>query len=297
MLRRPPLGHVLATAHDMGREYRIIAALGPDRGPRAAGARAVHRPDVNGAPFYVMGFVDGNIVRNPNEATAALDEAGRWRAGQALVEVLVAHPLGRRRAPSVWATSARPRATSNGSCDAGTASGTSRRHRELPLVDEVHDGLASCVPEQGPATIVHGDYRLDNCLLDGAGDVLAVLDWELCTLGDPLADLGLLLVYWTEAGDPETAPARHRHHRAGVRDPCRRRRVVCGAVGPRPVHHRLLRRVRLLEAVLHPRGRLRPLPGGVMREEPGFEEFADRVVWLAESAADAAERLPTVEHR
>ena len=73
--------------------------------------------------------------------------------------------------------------------------------RELPLVDEVHDRLAARIPEQGPATIVHGDYRLDNMILTPSGEVAAVVDWELCTLGDPLADVGLLLVYWGEEGD------------------------------------------------------------------------------------------------
>ena len=74
--------------------------------------------------------------------------------------------------------------------------------RDLPVVDEVHDALAARVPEQGPAAIVHGDYRLDNCLVAPDGTIAAVLDWELCTLGDPLADVGLLLVYWTEPDEP-----------------------------------------------------------------------------------------------
>ncbi|MFP5320801.1 MAG: phosphotransferase family protein, partial [Acidimicrobiia bacterium] len=73
--------------------------------------------------------------------------------------------------------------------------------RELPEIDEVHRLLSADVPEQGPAAIVHGDYRLDNCMVDDRGDVIAVLDWELCTLGDPLADVGLLMVYWNEPGD------------------------------------------------------------------------------------------------
>ncbi|MBK5220814.1 MAG: phosphotransferase family protein, partial [Thermoleophilia bacterium] len=73
--------------------------------------------------------------------------------------------------------------------------------RELAAVDRVHERLAARIPEQGPATIVHGDYRLDNMILTDSGEVAAVVDWELCTLGDPLADVGLLLVYWTEPGE------------------------------------------------------------------------------------------------
>ena len=73
--------------------------------------------------------------------------------------------------------------------------------RELPLITEVHDRLVARIPEQGAATIVHGDYRLDNMILSPSGEVAAVVDWELCTLGDPLADVGLLMVYWGEEGD------------------------------------------------------------------------------------------------
>ncbi len=73
--------------------------------------------------------------------------------------------------------------------------------RELPVVDKVHDALLARIPEQGPAAIVHGDYRLDNCMTDDDGNVIAVLDWEICTLGDPLADVGLLMVYWTDPED------------------------------------------------------------------------------------------------
>src|SRR6267143_5977361 len=77
--------------------------------------------------------------------------------------------------------------------------------RELPLVDDLHRRLSSRIPEQGPATIVHGDYRLDNMILSDRGEVAAVVDWELCTLGDPLADVGMLFVYWAQPGDQLTA--------------------------------------------------------------------------------------------
>ena len=77
--------------------------------------------------------------------------------------------------------------------------------RELAAIDDVHERLAARIPEQGPATIVHGDYRLDNMILSPSGEVAAVVDWELCTLGDPLADVGLLMVYWPERGDETIA--------------------------------------------------------------------------------------------
>ena len=94
--------------------------------------------------------------------------------------------------------------------------------REIPLVERVHERLAERIPEQGPATLVHGDYRLDNMILTPEGDVAAVVDWELCTLGDPLADVGLLLVYWGEEGDDAAAAVRAGHH--GARIPVPRRR-------------------------------------------------------------------------
>jgi aminoglycoside phosphotransferase (APT) family kinase protein len=163
---------------------------------------------VNGAPFYVMGFVDGPILRSAEEAKA-FDEDARRAIGERVVDTLVAihaidpdavglGELGRKqdyvgrqlkRWQGQWEKS---------------------RTRELELVDDVHARLAARVPEQGPATIVHGDYRLDNMILSPEGEVAAVVDWELCTLGDPLADIGLLLVYWSEPGDefmPLFAPA------------------------------------------------------------------------------------------
>ena len=199
VLRRPPLGHVLATAHDMGREHRIISALAPTAVPVAPALGYCDDPEVNGASFYVMGFVDGLIVRDPN-SSKALEPGARRRAGESLVDVLVAiHDV----APD-----------DVGLGDLGRKEGYIARQlkrwysqfnqsklREVPLVDEMHDFLSAHIPEQQGAAIVHGDYRLDNCMLTPEGDVAAVLDWEICTLGDPLADLGLLMVYWNDPDD------------------------------------------------------------------------------------------------
>jgi aminoglycoside phosphotransferase (APT) family kinase protein len=148
--------------------------------------------------------VDGHVLRDADTAATLLTAGQRRVAAESLVDVLAAihavdpdevglGDLGRkdgyierqlRRWHGQWEQS---------------------KTRELPAVEEVHAALASSVPTQGPATIVHGDYRLDNCLLGDDGRVAAVLDWEICTLGDPLADVGLLLVYWTEAGDDHPA--------------------------------------------------------------------------------------------
>ena len=199
VLRRPPLGHVLATAHDMGREHRIVAALADTDVPVPPAIGLSADDSVNGAPFYVMGFVDGPIVRNA-AAAEKLSLAARAQASRSIVDV-----LARIHAVDVDAV---------GLGDLGRREGYVERQlkrwqgqwektktRELPTIDAVHDRLATAVPEQGPASIVHGDYRLDNCIIDDDGNLQAVLDWELCTLGDPLADVGQLLMYWTEAGD------------------------------------------------------------------------------------------------
>src|SRR5688500_15973630 len=190
VLRRPPLGHVLATAHDMGREHRIISALGPTPVPVAPALAFCDDEAVNGAPFYVMGYVDGLVLRDAAIAEKVLDVEQRRTAGESLVAVMA----------KIHAVD--PDTVGRG--DLGRKEGYIERQlkrwhrqweqsktRELPLVDDVHDRLLTNVPEQGPATIVHGDYRLDNTMLERDGHVKAVLDWEICTLGDPLADVGL----------------------------------------------------------------------------------------------------------
>ena len=199
VLRRPPLGHVLATAHDMGREHKIISALGPTSVPVAPALGLCTDDTVNGAPFYVMDFVDGRVLRDAAAATA-ITPAARANASLSVADTLAGiHAID-------------PDAVGLG--DLGKKEGYIARQlkrwysqfqqsqtRELKAIDEVHDALSSRIPAQGPACVVHGDYRLDNCMTDDDGNIIAVLDWEICTLGDPLADVGLLMVYWTEATD------------------------------------------------------------------------------------------------
>jgi len=199
-LRRPPLGKRLGSAHDMGREHKVVSALASTPVPVAPVVGLCEDESVNEAPFYVMEFVEGPILRGLAEASAFPDENDRRAIGERVVDTLVAihavdpdaaglGDLGRKedyvarqlhRWHGQWEKS---------------------KTRELPAVDAVHERLSARIPEQGPATIVHGDYRLDNMILTRGGEVAAVVDWELCTLGDPLADVGLLMVYWPEPGD------------------------------------------------------------------------------------------------
>jgi aminoglycoside phosphotransferase (APT) family kinase protein len=202
-LRRPPLGKRLGSAHDMGREFKVVSALGKTDVPVAPVVGLCEDDEVNGAPFYVMEFVEGPVLRGLAEAAIFPDEADRRAIGERVADTLVAihavdpdaaglGDLGRKedyvarqlhRWQGQWEQS---------------------KTRELGAIDRVHDALAARIPEQGPATIVHGDYRLDNMILSDSGEVAAVVDWELCTLGDPLADVGLLMAYWPERGEGET---------------------------------------------------------------------------------------------
>ncbi|WP_420453302.1 phosphotransferase family protein [Ilumatobacter sp.] len=204
VLRRPPLGHVLASAHDMEREHRILSGLQGSDVPVPPVLGLCSDPDVNGVPFYVMEHVDGHVLRDVEAAAAVLDAAGRDRASRSLVDT-----LARIHAVDLGAAGLTELGRHEGYVERQLrrwyAQWDQGRTRDLPAVDRAHDLLLERIPEQGPATIVHGDYRLDNCMVDDDGEVVAVLDWEICTLGDPLADLGLLQVYWTGPGDGASA--------------------------------------------------------------------------------------------
>ncbi len=290
-LRRPPLGKRLGSAHDMGREHRVIAALQDTPVPVPPVIGLCEDEAVNGAPFYVMGFVDGPVLRSAEEASI-FEEGDRRAIGDRVVDTLVAihevdpdevglGELGRKEAyverqlkrwQGQWEKS---------------------KTRELAVVDDVHDRLSSRIPEQGPATIVHGDYRLDNMILSPSGEVAAVVDWELCTLGDPLADVGMLLVYWSQAGDdfmPLFAPAtiapgfpkrddvRERYAERSGRDLSQIDFFI--ALG-------FWKLAIILEGVY-----ARYASGQYGKTDEGFEAFAKVVERLAEAADEAANRLP-----
>jgi aminoglycoside phosphotransferase (APT) family kinase protein len=289
-LRRPPLGKRLGSAHDMGREHRVISALEETPVPVPSVVGLCEDEVVNGAPFYVMDFVEGPILRSAEDAKR-FDETERRAIGERVVDTLVAihevdpdavglGELGRkeayverqlRRWQGQWEKS---------------------KTRELPAVDGVHEQLSARIPEQGPATIVHGDYRLDNMILSPSGEVAAVVDWELCTLGDPLADIGMLLVYWSEEGDefmPLFAPAtiapgfptreevRARYAERSGRDLGQIDFFVALGYWKLAI---------ILEGVY-----ARYASGQYGKTDEGFQEFAKIVERLAAAADDAADRL------
>lgn len=198
VLRRPPLGHVLESAHDVGREHRIISALRDTDVPVAPTVGLCTDVEVNDAPFYVMEFVDG-LVLHDAEAARTLSEAERARIGDDVIDVLARlhaiepddvglGELGRREAYierqlKRW-----------------SRQWESSRQREIPAMEETCRLLRERMPEQVGSAIVHGDYRVGNMMV-ADGRIRAVLDWELCTLGDPLADVGYMLNWWVQPGE------------------------------------------------------------------------------------------------
>jgi aminoglycoside phosphotransferase (APT) family kinase protein len=204
VLRRPPTVGVLPSAHDVAREHRIITALEPTRFPVPRAVGLCTDDGVTGAPFYVMHEVEGLVIRDEGDARA-LVPASRRRLSSSLIDTLAdLHAID---------------PASTALADLGRREGYLERQlrrlhhqyetgssRSLPLVDELRRQLSARLPRQQRVSIVHGDYRLDNVMISPLGDIRAVLDWELCTLGDPLADLALLHVYWLEPGD-EVVPS------------------------------------------------------------------------------------------
>ncbi len=203
VLRRPPLGHVLPTAHDMNREYRVLSALRDTAIPVPRVVALCEDPSVIGAAFYLMHHVPGHVLRHRADA-ALLTPAQAGLLSEQFADMLAAiHGLD---------------PASVGLAGFGRPEGYLQRQlarwrkqwdlsvtREMPGYEQLTQRLAAGLPEQsdGPGSLVHGDYRLDNMLVT-LGDrpaIAAVVDWEMSTLGDPLADLGLSLVYWAEPGD------------------------------------------------------------------------------------------------
>lgn len=204
-LRRPPVGRALATAHDVLREWRVLTALHDhDTGVVVPKPVALCEDEaVTGAPFYVMGFADGTILRIASDAER-LDPGVLRAAAESLLTTQIAlHAVD---------------ADAVGLADLGPPTGYVERQlerwrrqyddgrvRRVPLIEELHHRLTRTVPpERGRSGLLHGDYRFDNVVIDDSGQVVAVLDWELCTRGDPVADACWSLQYWADPDDEAT---------------------------------------------------------------------------------------------
>ncbi|MEU5144191.1 phosphotransferase family protein [Streptomyces sp. NPDC021139] len=203
VVRRPPLGHVLATAHDMRREHRVIDALYPTDVPVPRPVLLCEDEEVLGAPFYVMEFVDGTPYRTA-EQLAPLGPERTRAAVLNLVDTLVGlHAVD--PAEVGLADFGRPEGFLDRQLRRWAKQLDASRNRDLAGIDELHATLGRELPRSPAPTVVHGDYRLDNVLIGGEGDeIRAILDWEMSTLGDPLTDLGLLVMYSSPLGMPDS---------------------------------------------------------------------------------------------
>jgi aminoglycoside phosphotransferase (APT) family kinase protein len=192
VLRRPPLGHVLPTAHDMVREHKVLAALSAAGFPAPKPIRLCTDPEVIGAPFYLMEHVDGKIYRDVTELIA-LGPAAMRGLTLSLVDTLAdLHALD--PAAIGLADFGRPEGFNARQVHRWKKQLDASRSRDVPGIEELHARLAVDIPS-GDGTVVHGDFRLDNVLIGEDLQVNAVLDWEMSTLGDPLSDVALMLVY------------------------------------------------------------------------------------------------------
>lgn len=202
VLRRPPLGHVLETAHDMGREHRVMAALGATDVPVPRMVTLCTDPNVLGAPFYVMSFVDGTVYRS-EEQLSGLSRSAAEELSDSLVDVLarlhavdpdavglgqLGRPVGYlERQVRRWGKQL-----------------AASHSRDVPGLEELGGRLSRSVPQSERTGLVHGDYKLDNVVVEpGSSRILAVLDWEMATLGDPLMDLVNVVLWWDGVRDAE----------------------------------------------------------------------------------------------
>lgn len=202
VVRRPPLGHVLATAHDMKREHRVISALHPTAVPVPDPVLLCEDDSVLGAPFYVMEFVEGTPFRTSDQL-APLGPQRTRDAVLALVDTLVElHAVD--PAAVGLADFGRPEGFLDRQLRRWGKQLDASRNRELAGIDELHAALGRELPTSPAPTVVHGDYRLDNVLIGPDDRIRAILDWEMSTLGDPLTDLGLLVMYSTRLELPDS---------------------------------------------------------------------------------------------
>jgi aminoglycoside phosphotransferase (APT) family kinase protein len=202
VLRRPPFGNQVKSAHDMGREARVLEKLRGhyDKAPRVH-ARC-DSDEVLGAPFYVMERMRGTILRRKAPVGVSLDEDVLARLGEAFVDALVElHEVDWRAAG--FGEIARPEGYVERQVSGWAKRYEAARTDDVPDVERAAAWLASHLPESPPAVLLHNDFKYDNLVLDPAelSHIVGVLDWEMSTVGDPLMDLGTALAYWVEPSD------------------------------------------------------------------------------------------------
>ena len=203
VLRRPPLGHVLPTAHDMAREFRVLTALHGTDIPVPTPLAICADADVIGAPFYVMEYVDGLVLRTREDGEQLTPDQGRQLSERLAGMLAAIHGVDIDAAG--LAGFGRPEGYLARQLARWQRQWELSATREMPGYDRLVERLTAGLPDGGDHALVHGDFRLDNMLvtLGPQPAIEAVVDWEMSTLGDPLADLGLTLIYWADPGDAE----------------------------------------------------------------------------------------------
>ena len=208
VIRRPPQGVLLPKAHDMSREWALISALGPTPVPVPAALGFCEDPEVTGAWFYVMGLIDGHPLYNSQDTERYVPQAQRRKMAMSFIDVLAAlhdvdpdevglGELGKKenyvgRQLKTWYRS--------------WTSSVEAAEFDDPRAHELQKFFLDNIPEQGPARVVHGDYGVHNCLVGPDCTIAAVVDWEISTLGDPLADLAYALNQWPDPTDRDPFP-------------------------------------------------------------------------------------------
>jgi aminoglycoside phosphotransferase (APT) family kinase protein len=291
VLRRPPLSHVLASAHDMAREHRLITSVGQTSVPVPRTLGLCTDVEVNGAPFYVMSYVEGVVLDDPAKA-AAMTVEQRRAASFDLIDV-----LADLHAVDVDAVGLGDLARKDGYIERQLKRWTTQwensKTRELPVIEELASILRRRIPAQQGVSIAHGDYRFGNCLTDvAAAKIVAVLDWELCTLGDPLADVGYLGIYWRDPGtssvataaDPSGIDGFPYYHELVERYAARTGRDVSDVE-----YYRAFSAYRL--AVIGEGVYARYLHGAMADQAPDLESMKHSVEWRAASGLEMAKRV------
>jgi aminoglycoside phosphotransferase (APT) family kinase protein len=202
VLRRPPRGPLAKSAHDVLREARLQRALGNTR-VRVPDVLAICDDEsVIGAPFYVMGFIDGHVLERELPPALAASDSGETIANQLIDALVELHAID-ATAPELSGFG-RPTGYLERQLRRFRQLRSAHATRPLPELEETADWLEANLPTSPEVTVVHGDYRLGNVMLtpERPPRIVALLDWEMATVGDPLADLGYMTAMWAEAGDP-----------------------------------------------------------------------------------------------
>ena len=203
VIRRPPLGELLPKAHDMAREFIVISGLGPTGVPVPEAMGLCEDTDVTGAVFYVMSEVPGRALYTVDDVEEHLSLEARATTGRSFIGTLATlHSIepadvgldGLARHDGYVSRQLR---TWYGSWQASIEGAEYDDQR----IHDLHASLSAAVPDQGPARVVHGDFGMHNCMIDADGQVVAVLDWEIATLGDPLADFAYAINGWSDPDD------------------------------------------------------------------------------------------------